>query len=107
MSESRDRIRIYELSRRVGEILHYRWDPIGVSDFPEARDEYDGYLQEITRLLMNGAGKEEVAKRLTFISTATMGMTDTTAGRKRDLEIAELLIAHFSAVDSKFNETRG
>ena len=104
MSESRDRIRLYELSRRVGEILHYRWDPIGVADAPEARDEYDGYLPQITGMLIRGAGKQEIAKQLTTISTENMGLSNTPAGRKRDQEIAELLIAHFSVVDSQFNE---
>jgi len=31
-----------ELYRRTDEILHYLWDPIGVSDTPQARDEYHG-----------------------------------------------------------------
>lgn len=33
-----------ELYQRVDEVLHYVWDPIGVSDAPEARDEYFSYL---------------------------------------------------------------
>ena len=32
-----------ELYRRVDEVLHYLWDPIGVAGIPEARDEYYGY----------------------------------------------------------------
>lgn len=33
-----------ELYRRVSEIAHYLWDPIGISEHPEAHDEYSGYL---------------------------------------------------------------
>lgn len=104
MSESHYRIRTYEISRRVGEILHYLWDPIGVAEVPQTRDEYDSYLPQITGMLMRGAGEEEIAKQLTVISTETMGLTDTREGRKRDREIAELLIAHFAAVDSQFKK---
>jgi len=106
MSESHDRIRIYELSRRVGEILHYIWDPIGISEIPEARDEYDGYLGDITGMLMRGAGKEEISKRLDIIATETMGLSGTSEGRKHSMKTAELLIAHFANVDAKFNEKK-
>jgi hypothetical protein len=30
------------------------WDPIGVADFPEAADEYDGYLPRIFAVLWSG-----------------------------------------------------
>ncbi len=33
-----------ELFRRVDEVAHYIWDPIGLCGHPEARDEYSGYL---------------------------------------------------------------
>lgn len=32
------------LALRIGEVLHYIWDPIGVADQPGARDEYDSYI---------------------------------------------------------------
>ncbi len=35
-----------ELYRRTHEVLHYIWDPVGVSDEPRARDEYQGYLPQ-------------------------------------------------------------
>ena len=36
-----------ELFRRVDEIVHYVWDPIGISGSPYARNEYDSYLTAI------------------------------------------------------------
>ena len=33
------------------------WDPIGVSDTPEAADEYDGYIGGIYELLERGASE--------------------------------------------------
>ena len=44
-----------ELLMRVDEVLHYLWDPIGVSDFPEARDEYTSYAGVVFSLLKRGA----------------------------------------------------
>ena len=40
-----------ELYRRVDEVLHYLWDPIGVAGAPEARDEYYSYLPHVFSLL--------------------------------------------------------
>jgi hypothetical protein len=33
-----------ELYKRVNEVLHYVWDPIGVAYSPAARDEYQRYI---------------------------------------------------------------
>jgi hypothetical protein len=44
-----------ELYRRVYEIAHYLWDPIGIAEHPEAHDEYQGYL---TALLNEAATRK-------------------------------------------------
>lgn len=36
-----------ELYRRVYEVAHYLWDPIGVSEHPEGHDEYGAYLNDL------------------------------------------------------------
>ncbi len=36
-----------ELFRRVEEVVHYVWDPIGICEHPEARDEYHSYMTAI------------------------------------------------------------
>ena len=36
-----------ELYRRVYEVAHYLWDPIGISEIPEAYDEYKGYMMAL------------------------------------------------------------
>ena len=53
------------LYRRVDEVLHYVWDPIGISDTPEARNKYHGYLPRIFNLLIKGAHQTELAKKTT------------------------------------------
>ena len=50
-----------DLYRRIGEVLHYVWDPIGVSGYPEARDEYDMYLPQVFSLAIRGASADETA----------------------------------------------
>ena len=36
-----------ELFRRIDEVSHYHWDPIGVSDTAYARGEYQSYVPVI------------------------------------------------------------
>ena len=50
------------------------WDPIGVSDVPEAQDEYDGYVSIFVALLTRGASDEEIVRALHAIETETMGL---------------------------------
>lgn len=63
------------LLRRVDEVLHYRWDPIGVSDAPEARNEYARYVPQVFALLQSGADASRIASFLMEIITERMGMT--------------------------------
>lgn len=78
-----------ELYRRVDEALHYRWDPCGVSDAPQARDEYYGYLPGIFSLLQGGADASAIASALATIEQERMGMP----GEMRRLPaIAETLV---------------
>ena len=63
-----------ELRRRVDEVLHYIWDPIGVRGEPHARDEYDSYVPEVYSLLQSGASAEQIAAHLDKIATERMGL---------------------------------
>jgi hypothetical protein len=55
-------------SRRIRvEIRHVLlniWDPIGVSNEPNARDEYDGYIGQIHDLLVGKATQSELVDYL-------------------------------------------
>ncbi len=98
MNEPRDRARVLEVFRRVGEILHYFWDPIGVARVPQARDEYEAYVPRVTSMLMQGAGAEELAAFLTRTATETIGLSETPEGAAHSKDVAELLIEHFTAL---------
>ncbi len=78
-----------EFYRRIDEVLHYLWDPIGVASIPGARDEYDAYLPQVFSLLKAGAGADEIADYLTEVSTQAMGLG---SNQERDRHTAELLL---------------
>jgi hypothetical protein len=78
-----------ELYRRTDEVLHYVWDPIGVSTAPEARDEYHSYLPQVFGLLKANADAERIASYLTEIATTHMGLEQD---HGHDLEVAKLLL---------------
>jgi hypothetical protein len=78
-----------ELYRRTDEVLHYVWDPIGVSDCTSARDEYGAYFPVVFSLLKSGADETAIAKHLTNIAVHKMGLR---ANEAHDLKVARLLL---------------
>jgi hypothetical protein len=87
-----------ELYRRTDEVLHYVWDPIGVSTAPEARDEYYSYLPQVFALLKAGSDAESVAASLTEVATRRMGLA---TNHRHDLEVAELLLYWQQVINEK------
>ncbi len=79
------------LRMRVDEVLHYLWDPIGVSDVPEARDEYYSYSSTAFIMLKTGATAADITNYLRKSRIEHIGM-----GRGVDLmgedEIGEILV---------------
>ena len=78
------------LRRRCDEVLHYVWDPLGVCDVPEARDEYDFYLPEVYSFLQSGATAGAIREYLLRIEQKRMGTEGKLA---RATEVAEILVA--------------
>jgi len=78
-----------KLYRRVDEVLHYKWDPIGVSGMPEARDEYHGYLPQVFGMLNESKGELEIAAYLVQVESDRMGLDPKPEAAR---EIARLLI---------------
>ncbi len=83
-----------ELYRRVDEILHYLWDPIGVSDAPEARNEYQSYLPHVFSLLIHQAPEAEIVDFLVKTETETMGLSSTPRTKPHADKIVSLLTKH-------------
>lgn len=78
-----------ELYRRVDEVLHYAWDPIGVSWCPAARDEYQRYLPKVLALLLEDVGAPSVAAYLDEVARARMGLK---ARPEHSMRVAKLLL---------------
>jgi hypothetical protein len=75
-----------DLHRHIRDWLMSHWDPIGVSDMPQAINEYSAYEREVADLLQ-AANEQELAKRLNKLATEHMGLTrelvhDQAAARK-------------------------
>jgi hypothetical protein len=64
-----------DLYRMVDEILHYIWDPIGVSGEARARDEYYSYVPATFKLVQEGAAAEAIAAYLEGIAVDGMGLS--------------------------------
>jgi len=62
-----------KLYKEIDEILWNDWDPIGVNDIEDARDEYQSYTDTIFGLKIHGASKEIIARKLLSIETEMMG----------------------------------
>jgi len=60
--------------KSIDEILWNDWDPLGVNEFSEARDEYQSYTPDIFKLKIIGADKETIAQTLNDIATQKMGL---------------------------------
>lgn len=88
-----------ELYQRVGEVLHYVWDPIGVQRFPTARDEYHGYLDQVFSLIKQGISEEELAAFLGRITFERMGLE---LRPEHDMEVARLLLEWRQTISEKF-----
>ncbi|TWC77151.1 hypothetical protein FB593_11813 [Rhizobium sp. SJZ105] len=60
----------------IRKTLLTEWDPIGVSDIPEAQDEYDAYADTVFGMLANQtASVDAIAQYLFRIATEHMGLS--------------------------------
>ena len=68
------REQIKSLYSIIDQILWSDWDPIGINDDPEARDEYQNYLPQVYGLKIKNADQETIANYLFKIETENMGL---------------------------------
>jgi len=81
---------IEELTHRVDEVLHYVWDPIGISDQPLARNEYSAYGPRVLSLLMANADATQLGSHLDQIAVQNMGLS---SNLEQSIQVAKILIA--------------
>ncbi len=88
-----------ELYKRVDEVLHYIWDPIGIRNEPCARDEYYQYLPRVFSLLKSTQRGDDVVEYLMKIQGDNMGLPPN---RNTAEKITAILLAYREKIlDSK------
>jgi hypothetical protein len=71
MSNTRGR----KIQEGIRQVLLHDWDPIRVSEEPEAQNEYDSYVGGVYQLLASGASAQEIADHLWEIEDDRMGLS--------------------------------
>jgi len=84
-----------ELRRRVDEVLYYIWDPIGVSEAPYARAEYESYIPKVLQMVEENDNIRTISAHLADIISTQMGFSPDT---KRCDHAAEILLMHKQAI---------
>ncbi|HEX9173426.1 MAG TPA: hypothetical protein VF861_12260, partial [Telluria sp.] len=85
----------------VDEVLHYIWDPIGVSGMPMARDEYYSYLPQVFSLVRDGASVDRIATYLFEVVTERMELRES---MEHTHEIVAILQDWKAAIDEKYGQ---
>lgn len=78
------------LYKVIDEILWNDWDPIGVNDIEDARDEYQSYTSQVFGLKINNTDKEIIAQHLLKIERELMGLPGNLENCRK---VAEKLVA--------------
>jgi hypothetical protein len=84
-----------ELYRRVYEIAHYLWDPIGIAEHPEAHDEYQGYLTALFGRTKTG-DVGAIVEYMKWVETERMGLTFNRENAER---AAKAMVAWMHFID--------
>lgn len=59
---------------KIYDILLYEWDPIGISEFKNAHDEYVSYGDVIINYVNDGVGETAICDYLFVSATESMGL---------------------------------
>ncbi len=86
------------LYRAIDEVLHYVWDPIGVSQVPQARDEYHAYLPHVFGLVRNEAPVNEICSYLNSVVTKRMGLAQNI---EHDRKVVDVLLEWRAAIHAQ------
>ena len=91
-----------ELYRRTDEVLHYVWDPAGVSNSPVAREDYDAYLPDVFALLRDGQSEEVIAAHLDGLEERDFGLE---ADTEMTLHVAAILAEWRDLLSSRYGRS--
>jgi hypothetical protein len=74
----------------VRRILWEDWDPIGVSNSPEAPTEYDSYAPTVVSMLFRGCSAHDLEHHLARLETDSMGLATRPSSSRAEV-VAHLL----------------
>lgn len=63
------------LLEQIKDLFFIEWDPIGINEHEEARDEYDDYAFNVYVLIQQGTNTQEISEYLNFVQGELMGMS--------------------------------
>ena len=78
-----------QLYNFIDNLLWEEWDPIGINDMPEARNEYSSYTLQIFGLVIHGASNEDIAEKLSRIEVDWMGLA---SNADKNMELATKIL---------------
>ena len=67
--------KVQQRQSSIRDMLMNEWDPIGVAQFAEAQNEYDGYVAEVDVLVAGKASQADIFAHLWKMETDIMGLT--------------------------------
>jgi hypothetical protein len=86
-----------ELYRRIDEVIHYLWDPIGISPNPQARDEYLGYLPVIYRHVQ----AEELDTIIEYMQSVVTERMCMSFDKARATQAAEIMLEWKQLIENR------
>lgn len=78
----------YKAWKQIDDILWRVWDPIGVNDLSDARDEYSSYVPPVYAALRAKASDADLNELLRRIETERVGLRDTNGVQRRSAVVA-------------------
>jgi hypothetical protein len=88
--------------RELRELLMRSWDPIGVSGWPDAADEYDSYMGDVATMLREERSIEDLASYLAWAREQRMGLREY---RERDLAVAQEVSTWYRESIARYGES--
>lgn len=90
-----------KLYRRVDEVLHYIWDPIGVAGIPQARDEYHSYSPRVFNMLLSTTDGKEIIDYLISVEREMMELSITDESKEHVSEVVGILLNYREWIKEK------
>lgn len=88
------------LLKYIDEVLHYLWDPIGISDTPEARNEYKSYTNRVYKEVIQNKTLEDIVIILNDIERDRMNLDISHEVEQRNEKVAEIILEWSSYLKS-------